>query len=336
MHILLRAPTKCRIFTSNIQSQVCAGITLASNKSCGQKANSQKRCSSYYTNPLITGVQQAIENVHEFSMMPWCGTIIGGTLVLRAVLTLPLAVKQNQTIAQMELLQPQLEVILKSVKADVATKARENGKTEKEIKILMTKEIKSYTNAFYKSKGISRVGLMLLPWVQMPLWILISLAMRNISGVGDGRVSSAADSPTPTAGIETEGFFWLTDLSVTDPYYVIPVLLFLTNFLNLRLNALQSRKRSRFSVIVTRTCEVLTISITYISTLLPAAMTLYWVTSSTYGLAQNIAMKYPKVKRLLGVPKTPSEVEKPLTHYKELFRGNMEKWMKSQRQDRGK
>lgn len=43
-------------------------------------------------------------------------------------------------------------------------------------------------------------------------------------------------------------------------------------------------------------------------------LTLYWVTSSTYGLIQNLALLSPKVKRTFGIPETPSELENPYKH----------------------
>lgn len=46
------------------------------------------------------------------------------------------------------------------------------------------------------------------------------------------------------------------------------------------------------------------------------AMVLYWSMSSMYGLAQNVLFKYPRVRRALGVPKTPSESRTP---YRDLL-----------------
>ena len=46
------------------------------------------------------------------------------------------------------------------------------------------------------------------------------------------------------------------------------------------------------------------------------AMVLYWSLSSSYGLIQNILFKYPQVRRVLNIPKTPSESKTP---YKDLL-----------------
>ena len=39
-----------------------------------------------------------------------------------------------------------------------------------------------YTKDFYQRNGVSTWKLFMLPWTQLPLWITISFALRNISG----------------------------------------------------------------------------------------------------------------------------------------------------------
>ena len=46
------------------------------------------------------------------------------------------------------------------------------------------------------------------------------------------------------------------------------------------------------------------------------AMSLYWSVSSSYGLAQNVLFKLPRVRRALAIPRTPSESKHP---YKDLL-----------------
>ena len=49
----------------------------------------------------------------------------------------------------------------------------------------------------------------------------------------------------------------------------------------------------------------------------PALMSLYWATSSSFGLLQNLAFKAPRVRRLLQIPKVSSEKAHP---YREISR----------------
>lgn len=68
-----------------------------------------------------------------------------------------------------------------------------------------------------------------LPWVQLPLWITLSLALRNMSGAFPGR----APLPEVLAGLGNEGTLWFLDLTLPDPYYILPVVLATTNLLNI-------------------------------------------------------------------------------------------------------
>ena len=64
------------------------------------------------------------------------------------------------------------------------------------------------------------------------------------------------------------------------------------------------------------------------------AMCLYWAVSAFFGLAQNITFKFPAVRRLLGIPKTPSESQRPMQDFKNLLRLKGEEFMRIQREGR--
>lgn len=44
------------------------------------------------------------------------------------------------------------------------------------------------------------------------------------------------------------------------------------------------------------------------------ALCVYWVASSTYGLAQNFLLLSPEVRRAVGIPKTKTEFTNPYEH----------------------
>lgn len=53
-----------------------------------------------------------------------------------------------------------------------------------------------------------------------------------------------------------------------------------------------------------------------IAAFVPSGLALYWVSSSTFGLVQNLLALSPKIRRLARIPKVDSEHEKP---YKFLY-----------------
>ena len=66
-------------------------------------------------------------------MLPWWGTILCSTLILRTIITLPLAIKQNKYLAKLELLKPMLKEITDAVKHNVIIRGQREGKEQPEI-----------------------------------------------------------------------------------------------------------------------------------------------------------------------------------------------------------
>ena len=81
----------------------------------------------------------------------------------------------------------------------------------------------------YAQEGCSPYKVSILPWVQLPLWLLLSLALRNMSGAFPG----AAPPPEVTLSMASEGALWIQDLTLPDPLFILPFLLASTNLLNI-------------------------------------------------------------------------------------------------------
>lgn len=81
-------------------------------------------------------------------------------------------------------------------------------------------------------------------------------------------------------------------------------------------------------------CNVLMATCLWCVNLYFQAMCLYWAVSAFFGLAQNIALKFPTVRRQLGIPKTPSESQQPIQELKILLQLKGEEFMRIQREGR--
>ena len=85
----------------------------------------------------------------------------------------------------------------------------------------------------FREEGCSPYKLYLLPWIQIPLWITLSFALRNMSGYFPTCVPYCAGT---TESLSTEGVLWFQDLTVSDPYYILPVLVAVTNLTNIEVS----------------------------------------------------------------------------------------------------
>lgn len=253
--------------------------------------------------------QNVLQNVHEHSHLPWWAVIVGSTFALRSVVTLPLAVHQQKVLAKIELLTPTLKEYQEAVKHNVIVKCRRANLPVEEANKRIRKEARKVAKELYSQEGCHPLKVALLPWIQLPLWIIISFALRNMTG----SYPSANPSPEVLQAFHVEGALWFPDLTMSDPYIILPMLLVATNLLNIELHALKrkSTSPSRIQRVMSNVFRLLTLGMGVVAAQMPAGMTLYWSMSSTYGLLQNIAFKFPTVLRTFGIPKTPSENKHP-------------------------
>ena len=65
-------------------------------------------------------------------------------------------------------------------------------------------------------------------------------------------------------------------------------------------------------------------------------MSLYWSVSASFGLLQNISLKFPRVRRILGIPKTPSESERPFKNFASIIADRAVKFLEIQKDHKRK
>lgn len=276
--------------------------------------------------------QNFLESVHQYTHLPWWSTIALTCIGLRAIITLPLAVHQNKLIVKIELLQPTLKDLSEALKHRVTIEGRRKGLSSQAANREYKKKLRKYTYDLYSTNGCNPIKLYTLPWAQIPLWIALSLALRNLSGAlrWDSN-DSVPRSPHPD--MSREGVLWFPDLTVPDPTGVLPVILGLANLANIELHALKKSNpttKQRTITMIFRTFSICMIAIAYN---VPSAMSLYWSVSAGFGLIQNISLKFPRVRRFLGIQKTPSESATPFREMASIISGRTSTFLRIQRED---
>ena len=127
--------------------------------------------------PIIHATETSFKAVHTFSHLPWWGVVISSTIILRLVLTLPLAVHQNRTIAKMELLLPTLKEYQEAVKHNIIVKCRRANLPVEEANRRLKKAVKfSIPKTFREVVFFSRLrkwhGISMLRKVAVPIvWL---------------------------------------------------------------------------------------------------------------------------------------------------------------------
>jgi membrane protein insertase Oxa1/YidC/SpoIIIJ len=147
----------------------------------------------------------------------------------------------------------------------------------------------------------------------------------------------------------TGGALWFNNLAVPDVWYGLPLITAVANLANLELNGLgatrpqvsgspsapaqqqqqqdpetpgEGRSGLTWSDPVDNKVmrdhavrgfvRLLSISMVWIGTQLPAGVCFYWCVSACYGVVQNLAFLFPGVRRAAAIPRTSSEVDRPM------------------------
>jgi len=228
---------------------------------------------SYYT--PVGWLQNALEALHVGFDLPWWGAIAVATLVARATL-FPLMVSQLGNTARLNNIRPQTERL-----TALLNQAQKTGNKVDQYRY--TNELK----AIFQKNNCSPFRSLLIPLVQMPIFISFFIGLRKMAEL-------------PVASMKTGGLLWFQDLTVADPYYVLPVLSAATFLLTIELGTeginpqQQGQARNIF-----RFMAVAMVPLTYY---FPSAVFAYWFSTNLFSLAQFSLFKIPGMKQRLGIP----------------------------------
>ena len=150
---------------------------------------------SYYS--PIGLIQNAIELCYLTFGLPWWATLIVSTFVIRFAL-FPIAVKAQKASVDLQNLRPLIDPIKEKAavlqqRGDAQGALRENQKV---IQVFKDHNVSPFS-AFWG-------------FLQIPVFISFFFGIKRM-----------AELPVP--GFSTGGIGWITDLSLADPYYILPV-----------------------------------------------------------------------------------------------------------------
>lgn len=290
----------------------------------------------HWTGAITSAVQASEEvlvSLHSTVGLPWFWAIPAFALGINVVMRFPLQYYSRKTILQQQ---------SHSHFTQAWMVRHANKLDEKTATLLHAKTIRRLN----KERGCQQWKTY-IPILSVAPWLIVAQAMRNLTGTGGGLVSAMApstaqaaqaasttglaettawiDEITTTAqpvvesiqqSLTTGGMLWFHDLTVADPYAVLPVMLSLSFLHNVlpkgtdKLRALfmatepghrmtrAARMRSRLN----RGLVVVAVVVPFITMNLPAGMLLYWVWSSTLASVNSTILD-----RIL--PVRPSEVK---------------------------
>jgi YidC/Oxa1 family membrane protein insertase len=174
--------------------------------------------------------------------------IIGVTLLIKIVL-LPLTLKQDKAMKDMKKIQPQIDAL------------REKYKSNPE-------ELNKQTMELYKEHKVNPFGSCLPLLIQMPILFALFGVLRQI----------------PDAVTNVNFLVW--DLTIPDPFYVLPILNGAMTFFQQKIMSPGGQQNSQMKSMT----YTMPLMIMFISFKMPAGLQLYWLVSSSLSVLQQFLL----------------------------------------------
>ena len=252
-------------------------------------------------------LQQLLDSTAYYTGLPWWATIILITCGIRLSVA-PLLVYVQGNSIRLSNIQPQMQNLMSEMEYAKAT----GSPQEMQTAAIKVRKLLAENNC-------SPFRSLLLPLVQMPIFLSFYFALDGLA---------KAKLPALVSG----GFSWVQDLSVADPYYVLPITSAFMTLLVIETGAetgtsqMNQTKQARF---VKNLMRGVTVFAAWLVSEFPAAVLLYWTTTNTFSLVQLLVLRTRLMKRWLRLP---DRIQHPVEPHgkKESFMDGFRRGMASQ------
>ena len=261
-------------------------------------------------------------------------SVVLGTFLLRTVVTFPLQVVGEINQDRLETLYDDIEKsgIKRRMIREIEEKATKKGSAEVRKKLATKKAKEALLNSqrrkmmkkFYVERNCHPGKKFAQVVIQIPLWFVSSIALRNMTGFYF--VDGAWIQPT-CPQIMGQQFLWISDLGLPDASGLTSLFLGLTYLTLIEINVYKEYKgvpmprRGRILVNVFRLFGLVVMP--GFGAVVPAAVSVYWLASGLAGLAHNIVMMTPSVRRAFGIISRASPYDEP---FKDIWAGFKSYW----------
>ncbi|XP_025726143.2 mitochondrial inner membrane protein OXA1L [Callorhinus ursinus] len=221
-------------------------------------------------------IQNLLEFMHVNLGLPWWGAIAACTVLARC-LVFPLIVKGQREAAKIHNHLPEIQKF--STRIREAKLAGDNAEFYKA----------SSEMTFYQKKhDVKLFRPLILPLTQAPIFISFFIALREMANL-------------PVPSLQTGGLLWFQDLTLSDPTYILPMVVTATMWGVLELGA-ETGVQSSDLQWMRNVIRVMPLAVLPITIHFPTAVFMYWLSSNTFSLVQVTCLRIPAVRTILKIP----------------------------------
>ncbi|KAF8511857.1 60Kd inner membrane protein-domain-containing protein [Gautieria morchelliformis] len=225
----------------------------------------------------VGAVQAALEFVQVTTGLPWWGTIVLTTTLVRLALV-HFAIKQVRTTAAMAPVRPQMDALM----AEVKEAKLKGDNTRAQVAVLKVRKLQRET-------GTGLGAVMGGPLLQGASSIVMFLAIKKLCDF-------------PLAQLKYEGVAWLPSLAAADPYYILPALSVGIMNLQIYLGRVDMAAAGKASLHFINVFPIISVASFAILAYLPGGLLIYLVSNIALVVVQGVFLRTAAVRRALKLP----------------------------------
>lgn len=246
-------------------------------------------------------VQNCMEFLHISVDLPWYTTIIIGTICVRTIL-FPLVIMAQRNGAKLANNMPQLQHLQQRL-----TEARQMGNQ------IEAARYSQQMMEFMKEKQVNPLKNMIVPLAQAPLFISFFVGLRQMANA-------------PVESMKDGGLFWFSDLTIADPYYLLPVITSITMLATIEVGTDSARLQHQNMQTMKYVLRALPLVIFPFTMNFPGAIVFYWTCTNIISLVQVSFLRIPKVRAYFGIEKLVKQPEAAKAQKKGFVKGLKDSW----------
>ncbi|CAK7226816.1 hypothetical protein SBRCBS47491_006356 [Sporothrix bragantina] len=223
--------------------------------------------------------QWLLEHVHVYTGLPWWASIVGAALIFRAAIFWPsLTAAEHSAKLQVLRKNPRYAAAMAEMSA-MALKGGTAGQAKAmEARLTMKRMQEAMNVSTWK---------MFVPMINVPFGYGMFRLLRSMAAL-------------PVPGLETGGILWFTDLTVPDPYFILPVtsagIMYLIFRSNMKYMAPEQQQTMKYVQMAITPISIL------VTVKMSAGLTFFFAASSVLQLLQTWLWHQPWLREMKGLP----------------------------------
>ncbi|XP_004698949.1 mitochondrial inner membrane protein OXA1L [Echinops telfairi] len=256
-----------------VVTEVVPGETADVVQAIAEQSFSELGLGSYTPVGLV---QNLLEFMHVGLGLPWWGAIAACTVLARC-LVFPIIVKGQREAAKIHNHLPEIQRFSTRIReAKLAGDSAEFYRASTEMTL------------YQKKHGVKLFKPLILPLTQAPIFISFFIALREMANL-------------PVPSMQTGGLWWFENLTVSDPTYVLPLVVTATMWGVLELGA-ETGVQSSDLQWMRQIIRIMPLAVLPITIHFPSAVFMYWLSSNIFSLGQVACLRIPAVRTALKIP----------------------------------